>query len=123
MALDLHLRVLPDVYTLPLLALGLLTGGPAGSWAAAWLGLALVVLIVVAIWGLSWIILRQPPTLGGGDIKLMAATGALVGWQLLPFCLMSAALFSLPLFFIWRGQAVPFGPGLVLGLTLFLFWA
>jgi prepilin signal peptidase PulO-like enzyme (type II secretory pathway) len=123
MAIDLHLRVLPDVYTLPLLGLGLLTGGPQGTVADAWLGLGLVVLICLAIGGLAWLIRRQPSTLGGGDVKLMAVTGALVGWQLLPFSLMTAAVLSVPLFLIWRGQAVPFGPGLVVALTFFLFWA
>ncbi len=77
--------------------------------------------------------------LGGGDEMLLGIIGGLLGWQSLPFTLfvgsMLGSLVSLPLLF-WRrlrapkggdqpavfGVAIPFGPFLVAGALVYLFF-
>ncbi|MGI4745997.1 MAG: prepilin peptidase [Janthinobacterium lividum] len=116
---------LPDVLTLPLLLLGLLS-----CWmldpdalpehaAAALIGYG-------AFAGLAWFYrrLRNRDGLGPGDAKLLAASGAWVGLASLPMLVLLAALVTL--IAAWpsrrtRPEAViPFGPGLAF--SLFAMW-
>jgi leader peptidase (prepilin peptidase)/N-methyltransferase len=95
-ALDAEHQWLPDALTLPLVALGLLSGwaglGPplldrAIGAAAGWLVLVLL--------GLAYRVLRGREGLGGGDPKLLAAIGAWLGALHLPFVLLGAGLLGL----------------------------
>lgn len=59
--------------------------------------------------------------LGQGDYKLLAALGAWLGWQLVPFVIFIASVlglvFSIPYFFkntTWRQTTIPFGPYLAI---------
>jgi leader peptidase (prepilin peptidase) / N-methyltransferase len=118
-----HMR-LPDVLTLPLLGGGLLAtallvpealpahaGGAAAGY-AAFRGVALL-----------YRALRGREGLGRGDAKLLAASGAWLGWQALPDVVLIAALGGLlaAAALRLRGRAVggttalPFGPFLALG--------
>ncbi len=71
---DLRRRRIPNWLTLPALGVGLvlsfLTGGPAGLGTAA-LGTALAFAVYFGLFALR--------AMGGGDVKLMAAVGALTG--------------------------------------------
>lgn len=115
-----HMR-LPDALTLPLLMAGfgaawLIDPGVAAEHAAA------AALGFLAFWLLArgYCALRGRDGLGGGDAKLLAAGGAWLGLEQLPFVVTGAALLSI--LFAWvqqlRGKevlattALPFGHAL-----------
>lgn len=128
-ALDAEHHWLPDRLTLPLLILGLAAGwagvppslgerliGAAGGFGALWLI------------GAAYRLLRGRVGLGGGDPKLFGAIGAWLGWQMLPFVLLLAAVAGLlaVLAMRLRGEAVtattrlPFGT--LLAVAAFPVW-
>lgn len=125
--IDLEHGRLPDVLTLPLVVAGLLA-----TWAvepAALLDHALGAVLGYAAFALltlayrAW---RGREGLGGGDAKLLAAAGAWVGWGGLDLVVVIGALAGLATALLLRrpgvplgaATAVPFGPGLALGLWL-----
>ncbi|WOK37185.1 A24 family peptidase [Sphingomonas sp. C3-2] len=95
-ALDMRHFWVPDLLTLPLLAVGLLVAlmghGPALAdsviGAAAGYG-------VLALLAWAYRRLRGREGLGGGDPKMLGAIGAWLGWQLLPMVLLVASLIGL----------------------------
>ena len=122
--IDVVHRRLPDVLTLPLAAAGLAVtawldpDGLRGSVLGAVAGYASFRLVALAYRG--W---RGRDGLGHGDAKLMAAAGAWVGWQGLGDVVLLGALVTIGVVLArargrWPGgaQAVPFGPGLAVGL-------
>jgi prepilin signal peptidase PulO-like enzyme (type II secretory pathway) len=67
--------------------------------------------------------------LGGGDVKLAAFIGAVLGLKALLWVLFSSAVLGslVGLVVAWRsGQGrftpIPYGPFLVMGALVFLFW-
>ena len=84
---------MPDCLTLPLLWLGL-GANAVGLYADA----SHAILGAAAGYGLFWILarahrlIRRIEGLGGGDLKLVAALGAWLGWQPLPSVFAVAAL-------------------------------
>jgi leader peptidase (prepilin peptidase)/N-methyltransferase len=66
--------------------------------------------------------------LGYGDLKLLAACGAWVGWQCLPLILTIASSVGLLLAVIFcrgedlKGKSIPFGPPLALAGIIVLLW-
>jgi len=84
---------LPDRLTLILAVTGLLLAGPllGTSLADRWIG-AIAGGLALAL--LSWLYRRTrgKAGMGGGDPKLVAATGAWLGWQALPLMLLLASL-------------------------------
>ncbi|WP_423783655.1 prepilin peptidase [Gibbsiella quercinecans] len=126
--IDARTWLLPDVLTLPLLWLGLGfnlcdTFVPlAQAVAGAMVGYLL-------LWCLRWgfKLLRGVDGLGYGDLKLLAALGAWLGWQALPHLLLIAAGGGGLATLIQRGitrhfvaQSLAFGPWLALGGTVCL---
>ncbi len=93
--IDLEFRLLPDVLTLPGTLLGLAAVLLAPDWAA---GARHALLGMVAGSGLlwllawAWITFRKVEGMGGGDVKLAAMFGAVLGWQLALITLFVAAL-------------------------------
>lgn len=91
--IDFHCGYLPDALTLPLLWLGLLA-----AWAGFGVALSDAVLGTVLGYGLLrgvsllFQACRGEPGMGGGDMKLLAALGAWLGWQALPGVLLTACL-------------------------------
>jgi leader peptidase (prepilin peptidase) / N-methyltransferase len=114
---------LPDWLTLPLLASGLAQAlVPLWvSWPDSAMGAGLG-------YGLGWGVARLyrlragRDGLGGGDVKLLAALGAWLGWAMLPWVVVGAAAMALlTVVLLVQGgrlrydQPVPFGPFLALG--------
>ena len=130
--IDADTMLLPDDLTLPLMWLGLLLNlnhylaplpdavlGAAAGYVALWL----------IYWGFK--LATGKEGMGYGDFKLMAALGAWLGWQALPFVLLSAsalgAIVGIALVLLRRqerDQPIPFGPYLaVAGIMALLFGA
>ena len=90
--LDIRHFWLPDRLTLPLIALGV---GSAWLFGLPMLGDSLIgalagFLLLFAI-NSAYRALRGRDGLGGGDSKMLAAIGAWLGWQMLPFILLLAS--------------------------------
>lgn len=94
--LDARHLWLPDRLTLPLLAAGLALGalGLAPDFASRSLGAGGALAAFAAIaWGYAR--LRSREGLGQGDVKLLGAIGAWLGWQPLPMVVAGAAALGL----------------------------
>ena len=141
--IDLEFQVIPDIFSLGGLLLGMLLSFlrttpffgqellvPFGSLPAILQSLLGVLLgggILYAIARLYEVV-RKAEGMGGGDIKLLAMIGAFCGITGVVFSLVAGsivgALVGLPLMLI-KGQgtkyAVPFGPFLSLGALLYVF--
>jgi leader peptidase (prepilin peptidase)/N-methyltransferase len=126
---DLDHQIIPNAITLPGIPLGLLAGlvgGPPildrilGVLTGAGF-LYLVLLYGSALYGQD--------AMGEGDLNLMALVGAFLGWRavvitLLVGCL-SGSLIGLTLIALrqlGRREHIPFGPFLVLGALVSLYW-
>jgi len=128
--IDLEHQIIPDTITLPGIAIGLIC-------AATVLPLALMdaVLGLVLGGGILWGLAIASPYLfgkegmGGGDIKLLAMIGAFLGWKSTLLTIVIGALggavvgIALILLKIMRrDQYLPFGPFLVLGALISMFF-
>jgi leader peptidase (prepilin peptidase)/N-methyltransferase len=122
-AIDIEHQIIPDVITLPGIVLGLAVGiytiGYADSLLGFFLGGGLFYLLAVLSNG----------GMGGGDIKYIAATGALLGWQKVLVVIFIGALLGsiIGLFQIVvqkksRKSMIPFGPFLATGTLITLFY-
>ncbi len=128
--IDLETQLLPDDITLPLLWLGLLlnTTGLYTDLASAVIGAAAGYL---ALWSVFWLfkLATGKEGMGHGDFKLLAAIGAWLGWQQLPAVILLASAVGagvgLSLIVVSgrdRNLPIPFGPYLVGGGLIALFW-
>lgn len=124
--IDLETFRLPDVLTLPLLGIGLLgafliPGNPNG-WESLFSALG--------AGGFFWIIARvYPQGMGLGDVKLVAAMGAFLGFPSIFQAVFVASFLGafVGAFLLLAGRKrfrdqIPFGPYLVLGAILTLLW-
>lgn len=90
--IDLEHLYIPDVISLPLIAFGvggafaLSTPAPLDHLFGA-IGGAVFLLLVA---GIGWLLFRRE-AMGLGDVKLLAAIGAYLGWMALPFVLFASA--------------------------------
>jgi len=120
---DIKHQIIPDVITLPGLALGLAAGsysiGYANSFMGFLLGCGLFYLLAVLSNG----------GMGGGDIKYIAAAGAFVGWQKVLLIIFIGAVLGtfIGLFQIGfqkktRKNIIPFGPLLSVATLITLFY-
>jgi len=127
--IDLDHQLLPDVITLPGIAMGLLLSFvlPAASWFDSVLGLvAGGGSLLLASWLYEKATGREG--IGGGDIKLLALFGAWFGWQaVLPILLVASVVGSvIGVLLVVRGQgdgkhAIPFGPFLIVAAFAWIF--
>ncbi|MCM2491975.1 prepilin peptidase [Burkholderia glumae] len=121
--IDIKTGYLPDSMTLPLLWAGLVVN----LW-GSFVDLREAVIGAIAgylfLWCVFWLFkwLRGIEGIGYGDLKLLAALGAWLGWIALPQILLVAALSGavVGLAATWRGrmrfeEPLPFGPFLALG--------
>lgn len=116
--IDLDEMLLPDIFTLSMLWLGLLMAvhSPLMSIHDAVIGAAIGYMSLFSIyWGFK--LLTGKEGMGYGDFKLLAAIGAWVGWQHLPIVILLSsvvgAIVGITLM-IRKNQdsnmAIPFGP-------------
>jgi leader peptidase (prepilin peptidase)/N-methyltransferase len=127
---DLSHQIIPDVVTLPGIAIGLICAVvflPVGIVDAV----AGVVVGGGILWFLAWVspYVFGKEGMGGGDIKLMAMVGAFLGWKPVLLAIMLGALAGsivgiglIATGLMRRDQYLPFGPFLAVGsLTTLLF--
>ncbi len=136
--IDIDHMILPDALTYPAIALGILLqpllgwarlwqGGPWGALAGGALGALLGSGVLLAVW-LAWYLIRHEEGMGLGDVKMLAAIGAFLGWKgvvvALFFAALSGAMVGLALM-AWGGfgakSKLPFGAFLALGGLVALF--
>jgi leader peptidase (prepilin peptidase) / N-methyltransferase len=137
--IDLDVRIVPDVISLPGIIIGLLfsvTGryllddpfeiipNPSSSLIGVLAGGGFLL-------GVAWIYERLTGVegMGGGDIKLLAMIGAFLGWPSIPLTLFFSSLggsvIGLSLMLakgVDRKYALPFAPFLCLGALVYLFF-
>lgn len=122
---DLKYMLLPDEVTLPaIVVLGLLSFFIGTSWLFLVSGVVVGAGFFLLQYGLSrgrWI--------GGGDIRMGALMGALLGWPLVAVALLVSYVFGAVVSVGWLlsrrkrlGQAVPFGTFLAIGTLITLWW-
>ncbi|MCM8816408.1 MAG: prepilin peptidase [Candidatus Omnitrophica bacterium] len=135
--IDYETFLIPDVIVLPLIALGILGAAmcknffmPQKAWpvltsfsyslSGALIG-ALIVLLLMIMGKVIW----KKEAMGGGDLKLLAAIGAFVGWKgvlvSIFFGSILGTIISLALIYSKKktwDDYVPFGPYLAIGAIL-----
>jgi leader peptidase (prepilin peptidase)/N-methyltransferase len=129
--IDLEHRIIPDVLTLPGVAVGFLLSFVVTA-PSVWNSL-LGIVVGGGIFYLAAVLgelLFKKESMGGGDIKLAMLLGAFLGWQnIILILILSALLGSLiggaALLFskdMRETRAIPFGPFLALGAIVALFF-
>lgn len=128
--IDLNTQLLPDQLTLPGLWLGLIinTQHIFCPLLDAVIG-AVIGYLSLWIFAKLFQILTKRQGMGHGDFKLLAVLGAWLGWQLLPFIILSASLVGaicgISYILITRQNKsipIPFGPYLALAGIMALFF-
>jgi len=130
--IDLDFKLLPDVLTYPGMALGLAAAlllygfGPGARHALLGLVTGSGILWLLA-W--AWIRFRRIEGMGGGDVKLAAMFGVLLGWQLTLLTLfvasLAGSLWGAALMLRGRGgmkSELPFGTLLAPAAMLVFLW-
>lgn len=128
--IDLNTQLLPDDITLPLLWIGLLVNINHGftDIQSAVIG---AIAGYLSLWSIYWCfkLITGKEGMGYGDFKLLAAIGAWLGWSMLPlvilFSSLVGALVGIGLILaakLNKSIPIPFGPYLVGGALIALFW-
>lgn len=127
--IDYDHMILPDEFTLGGLVVGLIGAAinPERSFLDAFLG---VLFGGGILWLVAYIyfVFTGRDGLGGGDIKLLAWLGALLGWKSIPFIILASSVVgSIVGIILSRKKSeglktmIPFGPFLALAAILYLF--
>jgi leader peptidase (prepilin peptidase)/N-methyltransferase len=128
---DLTHKMIPNVITIPGMVVGFL-----GAMTVLPVGVINSVLGFTLGGGILWLLAWLSPYLfgkegmGGGDIKLLSMIGAFLGWKPALLTIMIGSLTGsvigismIALGIIKRDDYIPFGPFLVLGALLSMFFA
>jgi leader peptidase (prepilin peptidase)/N-methyltransferase len=116
--IDIDQKILPDSLTLPLLWTGIVFNS-AHLFTSLEAAICGAILGYCFFWAIAFLFkfLRKIEGLGQGDFKLLAACGAWVGWQLLPFIVFFSSVLGLivsSIYLISTRQSartqIPFGP-------------
>ncbi len=126
--IDLDHMILPDVFTLSGIVLGLVGAAlnPERDFLGAFAG---VIMGGGFLWAIAYLyyVLRKEEGMGGGDIKLLGWIGAVLGWTSIPFVIMVSSIIGsiVGLIYAYRSKTglksvIPFGPYLALAAILYL---
>lgn len=126
--IDCDHMILPDEFTLGGLIIGLIGAAlnPERNFLEALFG---VLFGGGILWLVAYIyfVFTGREGLGGGDIKLLAWLGALLGWQAIPFIILSSSVVGSVVGLIVSKKhqnslktMIPFGPFLALGAILYI---
>lgn len=126
--IDYDHMILPDEITLGGMVLGLVGAAlnPEREFMDAFLG---VLFGGGVLWLVAYIyyVFTGREGLGGGDIKLLAWLGALLGWRSIPFIILSSSIMGSVIGLIISRKdesglkaMIPFGPFLVMGAILYI---
>ncbi|MCB0390367.1 MAG: prepilin peptidase [Bdellovibrionales bacterium] len=127
--IDLDHMIIPDSFSLGGIVIGLvgalLNDGRSFMGALAGVLMGGGFLWAVAYFYYLW---RKTEGMGGGDIKLIAWIGAVLGWKAIPFVILSSSIIGsvFGLVISLRSKdgmstVIPFGPYLALGAVLYIF--
>lgn len=126
--IDWQTQEIPDGLMLFLLIIGLIWNGYA-IWAGYSIWLENLIGFLCVSVPLLLIAMLTKGGMGGGDIKLTAVCGMILGWPnmllSLAFASIVGTLIMLPVHIIQkkeRTSTVPFGPFLAVGILIALFW-
>jgi len=128
--IDLDHRIIPDVISLPGIALGLAVSlvSPLVKPFDALLGVVVGGGFLLGV-ATAYQAIRGQEGMGGGDIKLLAMIGAFLGWQSIFVTVMVASIvgsiIGVALMLYRRADAklaIPFGPFLACGALVHLFF-
>jgi leader peptidase (prepilin peptidase) / N-methyltransferase len=126
--IDLEHQILPNVITLPGIAIGVLLSliAPPG-WKDSLIGVLLGGGILYAIAG-AYYLWRREEGMGMGDVKMLAMLGAFLGWKAVLITVILAsfagAFVGLAMMAVQRGSmkyALPFGTFLAIGAVVAMF--
>lgn len=117
---------LPDVFTLPLLAVGLFAGFFLPGGLTGWESLGSAIGAGGFFGLIAWF---YPKGMGLGDVKLIAALGAFLGFPNILIAIFIASVMGSLVGLLLLGlkrmgfrEQIPFGPYLVLGALMAFFW-
>lgn len=128
--IDIDHRIIPDTVSLPGIPVGLLASFalPAVTYKDSILGILVGGGSLLTV---AWIysLITKKEGIGGGDIKLLAMIGAIVGWQGVLFTIFAASVAGtlIGIVIMQRSQAgiklaIPFGPFLAIGAITYIFF-
>ncbi|NUN06121.1 MAG: prepilin peptidase [Bdellovibrio sp.] len=127
--IDFDHMILPDEFTLSGIVIGLIGAAlnPQRDFLDSLFG---VLMGGGFLWGMAYVyyLLTKNEGMGGGDIKLLAWIGALLGWKAIPFVIMSSAIIGSVVGLVMARKqkaglktVIPFGPYLALGAIFYIF--
>ncbi|MBI1992009.1 MAG: prepilin peptidase [Candidatus Omnitrophica bacterium] len=133
--IDFEFQIIPDEISLGGVILGVLLSvllpslhGTDSRWLA--LGRSVIGLLVGGglLYGTGVVgdLIFRKESMGGGDVKLLAMAGSILGWKLVVLTFFLAPFFALIpglIVLLWkRSHLIPYGPFLSLGLVASLFF-
>ena len=133
--IDTRYRIIPDGITLPAIAVGLAASvlfpglhDESSRWRGLFASLEGVLLgggFLYLVGTLAEFLLKKE-AMGGGDVKLLAAIGAVIGWRGVLWTIFVSSFVGsiIGLYGKWKhGQElIPYGPFLALGAFLYIFF-
>jgi leader peptidase (prepilin peptidase)/N-methyltransferase len=128
--IDLPLRIIPDVISLPGIVIGLVISflHPQMSVKDSLMGVLLGGGSLYAVASVYHLVTKREG-MGGGDVKLLAMIGAFIGWKGVLFTILCSSFIGtvvgVTLMLVFSADskyAVPFGPFLSLGAVIYVLW-
>lgn len=127
--IDFDHMILPDEFTLSGIVIGLVGSffNPNRDFISAVIGVLLGGGFLYAIAAIYYAF-RKEEGMGGGDIKLLAWIGAVLGWPAIPFVILASSLIGsvvgIAVMAVRKSglkTSIPFGPYLALAALIYLF--